>query len=214
MIHRAEAVLFDMDGTLSDTIPDVLVTFNRILAKFEQPLIPDTRALIRLFGPTEEEILQRLLPGLSAQDIRRELAAAISAGEPLACVAEMTGVMASCRSAGRKVGVFTGAGRLFGGARLERLGIAGEVDAFVAGDDVEHRKPHPVGLLLLCEKVGVAPERAVYIGDSPLDIRCAQAAGAMNIAVSWGVTEKQELAAASPDALVETVGELRRVLGV
>lgn len=202
-----------MDGTLADTLPDILAVFNPLLtAHGGRALTAET--LVTHFGPTEEEILHKLLPGTSRQTIERALETLLADAGPIRLVAGVSDVVADCRRQGYRVGVFTGAGRRFGASRLSRLGLGDAVEAFVAGDDVQTRKPAPEGLLLLCARLGVAPSAAAYVGDSPLDVKCAQAAGVLPIGVSWGVNTREVLAAAAPRHLIDRVDELRAILGL
>lgn len=213
MPEALQAVLFDMDGTLADTIPDILAVFNPLLAAHGGPALT-AETLVTHFGPTEEEILRKLLPQTPPEAIDRSLTAALAGAGPIGLVRGVADVVAACRRQGYRVGVFTGAGRRFGSSRLSRLGLGDLVEAFVAGDDVPTRKPAPEGLLLLCERLGVAPAATAYVGDSPLDVRCAHAAGAKAIGVSWGVNPREVMAASQPHHLVDTVEQLRDVLQV
>lgn len=208
-----QAVLFDMDGTLADTIPDILAVFNPLLAAHGGPALT-AETLVTHFGPTEEEILRKLLPHTPPEVIERSLSEALKNAGPIGLVHGVADVVAACRGQGYRVGVFTGAGRRFGSSRLSRLGLGDLVEAFVAGDDVPTRKPAPDGLVLLCERLGVPPAATAYVGDSPLDVQCAHAAGAKAVGVSWGVNPREVMAAARPHHLVDTVDELRAVLSV
>lgn len=208
-----QAVLFDMDGTLADTIPDILAVFNPLLAAHGGPALT-AESLVTHFGPTEEEILRKLLPLTPPEKIEQALTAALAGAGPIGLVRGVADAVAACRARGYRVGVFTGAGRRFGYSRLSRLGLGDLVEAFVAGDDVPTRKPAPEGLLLLCERLGVAPAATAYVGDSPLDVKCAQAAGAKSIGVSWGVNPREVMAASQPHHLVDTIEQLRDVLAV
>jgi HAD superfamily hydrolase (TIGR01509 family) len=211
--RQVRAVLFDMDGTLADTIPDILATFNRILVRHGlQPL--DRPGLVSLFGPTEEGILQRLFPQWAPEKVAAELQQEIKRGDAIEMYSEMPALVDACLKAGLRVGVFTGAGRRYGLTRLERMGVAAKIHGFVAGDDVTRTKPAPDGVLRLCELVDVARESAVYVGDSPLDLRSASDAGVQAIGVEWGVSSREVLLKENPCAVVASRRELADMLGL
>jgi phosphoglycolate phosphatase-like HAD superfamily hydrolase len=208
-----EAVLFDMDGTLADTIPDLLAVFNAILAAHGAPALT-RESIVPHFGPTEEGMLVNLLPGVPDMELRAELAAQLAGRGPVPTFDGMRALVAACKAAGARVGVFTGAGRLYGGSRLARMDLAGLVDAFVAADEVPATKPDPAGLVELCRRLAVGPETSVYVGDSPLDLQCAHRAGVTAVGVTWGVHGRERLAQENPAALVATPLELAAFLGL
>lgn len=210
---RFAAVLFDMDGTLADTIPDLLAVMNPILTDHGVPALT-RESIVPHFGPTEEGMLARLLPALSERDLHRAMEARLAGRGPVPTFAGVPALVQGCRDAGAKIGVYTGAGRLFGGSRLARMDIAPLVDAFVAADDVAATKPAPDGLWELCRRLGVAPAQTVYAGDSPLDLECARRAGVAGVGVTWGVHPRERLAKENPAALVATPAELAAFLGL
>ncbi len=201
------AAVFDMDGTLADTFPDILDQFNRILVRHGRPAI-DFPTMVSLLGPTEAEILHGLLPHRPVGECESEIVAAMEAGAPIALFDGMREVLAAARDSGLRIGLYTGAGRGCGAARLRRMGLAGDVDAFLTGDDVTRSKPAPDGLLHMAGLLGVAPEHSVYIGDSHLDVQAARAAGMRALGVLWGVSDRARLAAEAPDAIAEAPAEL------
>ncbi|WFE40383.1 HAD-IA family hydrolase [Micromonospora sp. WMMD998] len=84
------------------------------------------------------------------------------------------------------VGVFTGASARAARILLERTGLAAHVGVIVGGDEVTRPKPDPEGVLVACRRLGVEVGRVAYVGDSPLDLGAARAAGALAVAAGWG----------------------------
>ena len=79
----------------------------------------------------------------------------------------------------------------------------------VAAEDTERHKPNPEPLLLALDRLGTAGDDAVYVGDSPFDVRAAKAAGIGSIAVTWGrIHSRERLEREAPDVVVETADEL------
>lgn len=210
---RYAAVLFDMDGTLADTIPDLLAVMNPILTERGVPALT-RESIVPHFGPTEEGMLARLLPAVAERELRQALEQRLTGRGPVPTFAGIRELVQDCRDAGAKIGVFTGAGRLFGGSRLARMDIANLVDAFVAADEVAVTKPAPDGLFELCRRLGIDPSHTVYAGDSPLDLECARRAGITAVGVTWGVHKAESLAQENPAAVVTRPAELAAFLGL
>ena len=85
-------------------------------------------------------------------------------------------------------------------------------DCVITTEDTEVHKPHPAPLLRALERVGAVPAQAVYVGDSPFDLRAATAAGCAAVGVTWGVFGREALAEEEPLAIVDTPAELLEVL--
>lgn len=109
-------------------------------------------------------------------------------------------------------GVATSKRRASAERTLRYAGLDGRLSVTVAMEDTDVHKPRPEPLLLAVEKVGGRPELAAYVGDAVVDIQAAKAAGLTAIAVSWGAARRDDLVAAAPDHLVDTVAELEALL--
>jgi pyrophosphatase PpaX len=96
---------------------------------------------------------------------------------------------------------------------FEVLPLGRYFDTVVTGDDTERHKPAPDPLQLALERLGGDPSSAVYVGDSPFDIRAAKAAGTAAIAVTWGgIHSRARLAGESPDVILDEPLKLLDVL--
>lgn len=89
---------------------------------------------------------------------------------------------------------------------IDRLGWS--IDVLVTRQDVRFPKPHPAGIFIALDRLGIEPESAIVVGDSPDDILAAQAANVYSIAALWGSHNPDLLMAANPDRSVATVAEL------
>jgi len=90
--------------------------------------------------------------------------------------------------------------------------LEGMVDALVTKFDTERHKPHPDPIFKACEKLHVTPEYALYVGDSPLDIRAGKAAGVLAVGVVWGVSSLETLKKGYPDEIAVSFNHLRRII--
>jgi pyrophosphatase PpaX len=96
---------------------------------------------------------------------------------------------------------------------FEHVPVGHVFETMVGGDETERHKPDPEPLLLAAERLGVRPEEAAYVGDSPFDVRAAKAAGMGSVAVTWGrIHDRSRLEREQPDAIVDTAEELLAVL--
>jgi phosphoglycolate phosphatase-like HAD superfamily hydrolase len=87
---------------------------------------------------------------------------------------------------GLPMAVFTGASSQAAHLLLEETGLLDYFDVVVAGDQVDRQKPHPDGILRVCERLGVPAQGAAYVADAPIDLEAARRAGALPIAAGWG----------------------------
>ena len=205
-------VLFDLDGTLANTIPLIIASYDhatrRILGSGTDPVearswIGETlRHTFRTRYPDHAEALIEAYVEFNL----RELSALIES------YPGMTGLISELAASGVGLGVATSKRRHAAELTLEHVDLGGAIPVTVAMDDTEVHKPDPTPLLLALERLGGVAADAVYIGDAVVDVRAAQAAGMASIAVTWGAGEVADLVAAGPDCVVHTVDELRALL--
>jgi pyrophosphatase PpaX len=209
------AALFDFDGTLVDTTEMIFQSmrhatssvlgrddFSReeLLANVGQPL------------PRQMEILDA-----GKAELLLEAYRAHHEEHHDALIAEFPGVdeaLHRLRTAGVRVIVVTSKRRRSVEMALEKFpGLDLVVDLFVTMEDTTEHKPHPEPLLKGLELAGDVPkDRAVYVGDSPFDVRAAKAAGLRSVAVSWGAFSEDTLREAEPDHLVPDIDAVVDVL--
>ena len=174
------ALIFDLDGTLIDSVPDLLAAVNRLLAAEGQA--PMDRAELQSYvGDGAPVLVRRVMTARGlAGDRHAELTARLVA-DYTARSSDLTRVypnvmetLATLRQNGHRLGLCTNKP---GGATetvLSALGLARFFDAVIAGDSLPQKKPHPAPLQAVVSALG-AP--ALYIGDSEVDARTAEAAG-------------------------------------
>jgi pyrophosphatase PpaX len=133
--------------------------------------------------------------------------------EELVCCTGMDKVLERLHAEGRRLGVVTAKRRVTLELAFEHVPVGHVFETMVGGDETERHKPDPEPLLLAAERLGVRPEEAAYVGDSPFDVRAAKAAGMGSVAVTWGrIHDRSRLEREQPDAIVDTAEELLAVL--
>lgn len=207
-------VLFDLDGTLADTVGLIVASFQH------------TVGTALGWTPTEEHCKQWIGRSLRATFVELDAARADELTEAYlawnlahhdAWVRGFDGVaelLAGLTQAGRRTGVVTSKRRASAAVTMARAGLNGRVPVLAVEEDTTEHKPAPAPLLLAVERLAVAPSDAVYVGDAVVDVQAARAAGMACIAVTWGATSRTALEAAGPSAVVDDVADLAVLLGV
>jgi N-acetyl-D-muramate 6-phosphate phosphatase len=187
--QTAAAVLFDFDGTLADTAPDLGAALNRLRGR--EGLAPLDVETLRPYASMGARGMLRIGFSLTPHDGRyaglRE--AFLHEYEQVLCndtclFPGMRELLDGLEKHGTPWGIVTNKARRFAERISEFLGV--EPDVVVGGDDTPHFKPHPASLLLAAEKLKITRESAYYLGDDLRDIQAARAAGMKPVAVEWG----------------------------
>ncbi len=207
----ASFVIFDWDGTLSDSKTKIVGCLRDTLDALEVPSGDDDE-LARVIGLSLDDVGRALIPNADASMVeaftaryREQWFASGPPSSPLfAGVAQTLGAL---RARGVPLAVATGKNR----AGLDReLSATGVEATFVATRtaDETRSKPDPQMLYELLDEVGVAAEQTVLVGDSHWDLQMASAAGVRAIAVSYGAQPIERLLRYDPWARIDAIGEL------
>ncbi len=211
---KAPVVIFDLDGTLVDTLPLIYEAFDSALTPVLGYRLSDAELRSR-FGPPDNTMIRMMVPDDQADAAIERYVAVYDERhnelvEPLPAMAPLLDWLAAH---GAHLAVVTGKSRNTALITLERLGILDRFAVVWAGDDVEQQKPHPEALLRVLAAVADSEKRpVVMIGDSAADVLAGKAVGARTIGVLWGNPDHQELLESGPDVIVENVETLAREL--
>jgi len=217
-------VMFDLDGTLVDSVPDLAAAIDATL--FELGRLPVGVGAVRLWvGNGAQVLVQRalasavdVLPLDSLNGAERELQERahqlflkhyrVLSGQ-FAC--HYSGVrerLAYLREQGVAVAVVTNKPIEFVPHLLEDLHIAEFVHMSLGGDSCLEKKPHPGPLLRVLSEMSVAPQQALMVGDSRNDIEAARAAGVISLAVTYGYNHGRPVREEAPDLMCDSLLEL------
>jgi HAD superfamily hydrolase (TIGR01549 family) len=202
------AALFDWDGTLVDTAEASYRCFVRMFAEYD--IAFDREAYARAYSPNWYHTFRTLGLPEHHWDEADERWLVHFADETVDLIDGACELLEGLASRGLAVGIVTSGTRPRVLREIEMHGLAPHVHACVCGGDVVQKKPHPEALLLCLERLGVAPDESVYIGDSPEDVAMAQAAGVYSIAVPGAYPNREALLAARPDAVLASLGDVLR----
>ena len=205
-------VVFDLDGTVVNTIPLIIASYEHAMWDVlgEHTSAEEARGWI---GQTLYATFHARHPAHAQQLIDSYVTwNAEHMPELLEDFPGTPELLDALAAAGVVTGVATSKRRVSAERTLRYAGLDGRLPVTVAMEDTDVHKPRPEPLLLALESVGGRPEQAAYVGDAVVDVRAAKAAGMTAIAVSWGAARRDDLAAATPDHLVDTVAELQELL--
>jgi phosphoglycolate phosphatase len=216
---RLDAVVFDLDGTLVDTAPDLHAHLNEMLAELGRPgfELDEVRPMI---GDGARMLLRRGLDasggmpaGVNLEALFDEFLRRYTA-RPLRFGAIFDGVadtLEALSAAGIKLGVCTNKPQAPTDRLLAALDLRRHFPAVIGGDVLAVRKPDPGHLLAVLDRLGAEPARALMVGDSANDVQVAEAVGVPCVLVSFGYTQTPalELGAAG---VIDHMSELAAVL--
>ncbi len=184
------AILFDLDGTLADTAPDLAAAVNWL--RTERGLEPTPYAVLRPTASAGARGMIGAAFGLAPGDEGyEELRLAWFARYQTAMAVEsglfdgVPALLAGISDAGMTWGVVTNKPARFTDPLIPQIGLA-HAGCVVSGDTTAHAKPHPAPLLEGARRLGVSPEHCWYVGDDLRDIEAGRAAGMATVACSWG----------------------------
>ncbi|NJD89195.1 MAG: phosphoglycolate phosphatase [Betaproteobacteria bacterium] len=215
--RRYRAALFDLDGTLVDTAPDLAAAANRMLADLGRPGLEEGQ--IRDYvGKGVVNLVNRCFEATGGgSEGERGRAHAIFERHYTAGIADRSrpypGVvdgLAALERAGIALGCVTNKAGRFTEPLLEQTGLRHFFGVVVSGDTVERKKPHPDPMLYAAGKLGAAPSETLVVGDSLNDVQSARAAGCAVVVVPYGYREGLALEDLGADAVVASVEEAAR----
>ena len=207
------AVLFDLDGTLVDSIEHIVHCWRETMRTVGLEL--DRPSILPTIGRPLLEGLESFVPGRGEEligvysSIFDETHDAMVRTFP--GMVELLGLL---RERGLSLGVVTSKRRNAVDKALQAFGLGPLLGAVITMEDTRAHKPSAEPLLLACSRLGVSPAEATYVGDAVVDVLAAHAAGLGSVAVSWGAASEEELRAARPQRLVSDMAQLAEALGM
>ncbi len=221
--QRPGLVLFDLDGTLVDSVPDLAYSLQRMLQKLELPA--RSEAEVRLWvgngaarlvgraltgsmdGEPEEALFERALPlfmdfyGRHACD-RSRLYPGVREG------------LEMLHSAGARMACITNKPACFIQPLFEKLGIEHYFELSLGGDSLPRIKPDPLPFRHALEHFGMEATETLVVGDSANDILAARAAGLAVVCLSYGYNHGHDIRDSAPDAVIDSLTELGGLLAI
>lgn len=208
------AILFDLDGTLIDSAPDLAGACNDMRKERGLPALP-YKALRAMVGSGARGMVGLgfgLTPDAAGYlELRDEFLSRYEARmtSETRVFAEVLPVLDSLRARGLPWGIVTNKAARFAEPLVTGLDWGGAVAALVCGDTTPHAKPHPAPLLEAARRLQVEPKACVYVGDDRRDVDAGRAAGMLTVAAGWGyLGQGDPVAAWGADTVIEKPAEL------
>lgn len=216
--ENIQGVLFDLDGTLLDSAPDLYAALKAQCEEMQMAVPPyasvrevvsrGSRAILRCaFADIDDAALAALVPRYL------ELYQAMMA-EHTRPFDGVDDLLASLEAHGIAWGVVTNKPGFLTDDLLVRIGWAPRAVAIVSGDTLPVKKPDPAPVLLACERAGLEPSRCVFVGDDRRDVLAGGAAGLYTVAVRWGYLDGGDPGEWGADLVVDHPSELIALLKV
>ncbi|WP_375170323.1 HAD family hydrolase [Marinobacter sp.] len=214
---KVKVVIFDWDGTLVDSVEHIAESLHQAATELGFPA-REREAYRDIIGLGMVEALEKLYPGISRDEMNRiregygrYFFKKVTTSQNV--FAGMADVVADIRGSGRGCSVATGKSRRGLDLALVSSGLGEHFDITRCADETRS-KPDPTMLEEIVRFYGIDPSEAVMIGDTRYDLDMAQRLGMPSIGVEWGVHKRDVLGEYAPHAIVDTVSDLRRVLGL
>lgn len=190
------AVLFDLDGTLLDSAPDMLATANLLrqahglppmqLAQIRPHVSKGSRAMLAAAFPHIETAPREAMVSQFLETYLQQL------GRHSVLFADIEAMLAALEADGAAWGIVTNKPEYLAREILPQLGWETRCAVLIGGDTLAEKKPHPLPLLVAAERMGFSADQCVYVGDDERDIQAACAAGMPSIAALWGYRQDHE----------------------
>ncbi|MFC0212942.1 HAD family hydrolase [Paenibacillus chartarius] len=202
-------IIFDLDGTIGNTLPLCIAAFKRSIEPLAGRSLSN-QEIIDTFGPSEEGTVNALIPdkyeqGIAAYlDHYRELHGMCA--EPFDGIVD---ILDFAKNNEIRLAMVTGKGEHSTKITLEVFGIEAYFDAIETGSPYGPRKVN--GIRSVVEQLGVLPSESVYIGDAPSDILASREVGVPVLSAAWAETaELEQLKSLKPDRIFTSVEELKK----
>lgn len=211
-----EALLFDLDGTLLDSAPDLATAVDSMLGELGCAAAGIERVRTWVGDGARQLVIEALqFARANADKASIDEALQIYQRHYAACLTDRSELCAGVRESlrhwydrGLRMACVTNKGARFTEPLIDHFGLRELLPVVISGDTLPQRKPHPAPLLEACRRLGVAPPRAVMIGDSRNDVLAARAANMRVICVRHGYNHGRSIEDERPDFIVDSLLQL------
>ena len=221
--NNKEVILFDLDGTLIDSAPDLAVAVNHMLHTLNRTTFSEN--IIRFWvGNGAQVLVKRALSGQSDIDenldpvlFEKALDIFLTFYAQNLAVTTVTypnvpSTLKTLKEAGYRLVIVTNKPFDFVAPILDGLKLTGLFELHLGGDSLPQKKPDPTPLLHVCEQLDVTVEQCIMVGDSKNDILAANTANMQSIGVSYGYNYGEDIGVYEPSMVINDFGDLLKIL--
>jgi pyrophosphatase PpaX len=214
MPSSLRAVLFDLDGTLIDSIALIVAAMHHAFEGFGGPVPADADWMAGIGTPLSKQLAlyARTEAELATLRDRYRAYQIIHHDARVREFPGTTETLETLHARGLSMGLVTSKVDLLAKRGLDITGLAKFIPVVVGADSVDRHKPDPAPVQLALSRLGVSADEAVFVGDSPHDISAGNAAGVVTIGALWGPFTRAQIAVASPSHFLSDIRDLPGLL--
>ncbi len=214
-MRRYDTVLFDLDGTLIDSIELIIDSYLHTF-RTHGATEPTRHEILAGIGTPLRTIFAPFTSGPAMMDAWVATYREYNLGHHDTRVRAYPGaveMVTRIRASGLRTGLVTSKNNHGARRGLALVGLEDAMEVIVGADDVVHPKPHAEPVVKALSLLGMPPSSCLFVGDSHHDIHCGRAAGVTTVGITWGPFDRAHLEVACPDHYCATPGELLDMLG-
>lgn len=208
---KFKTVLFDLDGTLINTIPLIRLTFEKVFADFGIPWA--NGEVLKTIGLPLREVAEQYAPGRVEEFL--EQYAAFQSTKHKEYTKLYPGTLETLKlikMKGFRTGVVTSKRKVPAQTGMALTGIDSYIEIAISVEDVSKPKPNSEPVLKALELLNMQPEDALYVGDSWYDVLAGKQAGVTTVGVTWGMAAREQLEEHNPDYIVDSWDEFLTII--
>ena len=214
-----KGIIFDMDGTLADSV-EYFYTISLEVLNIAGVPRPSRDRVFEIMRAGDDNPLTKLFPADypdPAATIKRIVDARMDAWmdhyhHKTEAIPGSLELLKDLHAKGFLLGIATSSGRAL--PYLDHWGVRHLFSGIIGREDVENRKPNPEPIFKCLGHLSLAPQEVVYIGDSPIDVHASKAAGSHTVGVLTGTSDRETMQQHEPDYILDSVAQLPEILSV
>ncbi|MBD3790302.1 MAG: phosphoglycolate phosphatase [Campylobacterales bacterium] len=219
-----EVIIFDLDGTLIDSVPDLALAINRMLTALYRPTF-DESVVRGWVGNGAQVLVKRALSGnmdidetLDDTFVAKALEIFLNYYGQNLCIGtfafpNVSDTLHTLKAEGYRLVIVTNKPFAFVEPILKGLELEGLFEFWLGGDSLPQKKPDPAPLIHVCDRLNVPVEKCVMVGDSKNDLLAAKTANMQSIGVTYGYNYGEDIRTYEPEAVVDDFGDIVRLFG-
>lgn len=214
-----KVVLFDLDGTLIDSVPDIAVAVNAMLESLGYPTYSEEK-MRSWVGNGAKVLVKRALSGdvkidetLSEDLFSNAYQLFLDFYMQNVCkdtrlYPTVQETLETLKNKGYRLAIVTNKPYAFVAPILDTLGLNGLFETYIGGDTLSLKKPDPMPLVYMCDQLNISVDKALMVGDSKNDILAAKAAGMQSIGVTYGYNYGEAIEVYDPEVVVDLFSDI------
>lgn len=216
-----DLVMFDLDGTLVETAPEIMDAVNDVLRRFSLPEVTQKmvddwigHGTLELLVKALAQVTQSSAEAMRGSALLDQAVPVYNSAYKARCgtrshlYPQVRETLVALRRQGVKLAVVTNKEGRYTQVVLDVHRLSDMFDVVISGDTFATKKPTPVGVVHCLERFGVAPERALFVGDSSIDVATARAADVPVWMLPYGYNMGEPVQACAPDRIIQDISEL------